>query len=316
MILANIKNIFEVFYMPLNNPHSVDRSYKFNYKRLNIKFHRYFYNEGEKIEFIETEVPETGQRKDMVVKVDDKKIQITEFMSKTLYDEKLRDLYDYHESTRHDINHKDLAVKTDVISIANPHHGKNNVEIDENIIFQVNPKFISEKDGWKVLNTLIYKTITQEELSDKEAIDLLILPDMNINFPIKQLMKIICFLIAHANISDEDFRTDIIVCEIMVLARFFREDELSEMIKMLQTQTKNSEVERIIKKYGRGFDVYYFDGKADGFKEGISEGFKDGKSDGKREVAINFLKDGFDEEVISRNTGIPIDEIKELKRKL
>ena len=146
----------------------------------------------------------------------------------------------------------------------------------------------------------------------RKQIDLLVLPDMDVDFLIKQLMKIICFLIAHANISDEDFRTDIIVCEIMVLARFFREDELSEMIIMLQTQTKNSEVERIIKKYGRGFDVYYFDGKADGFKEGKTEGFKDGKT----EVAINFLKDGFDEEVISRNTGIPIDEIKELKRKL
>ena len=33
---------------------------------------------------------------------------------------------------------------------------------------------------------------------------------------------------------------------------------------MLKTQTKNSEVQRIIDKYGEGFDVIYFDGKADG----------------------------------------------------
>ena len=69
---------------------------------------------------------------------------------------------------------------------------------------------------------------------------------------------------------------------------------------MLKTQTKNSEVQRIIDKYGEGFDVIYFDGKADG----------------KIEVARNLLKDGFDEEVISRNTGLSLDQIKNIKRKL
>jgi len=72
------------------------------------------------------------------------------------------------------------------------------------------------------------------------------------------------------------------------------------MIEMLKTQTKNSEVQRIIDKYGEGFDVIYFDGKADG----------------KIEVARNLLKDGFDEEVISRNTGLSLDQIKNIKRKL
>ena len=72
------------------------------------------------------------------------------------------------------------------------------------------------------------------------------------------------------------------------------------MIEMLKTQTNNSEVQRIIDKYGEGFDVIYFDGKADG----------------KVEVARNLLKDGFDEEVISRNTGLSLDQIKNIKRKL
>ncbi len=156
----------------------------------------------------------------------------------------------------------------------------------------------------KVLNTLVHKTIMQEELSDREAIDLLLLPDMDIDLPIKSLMKMICYLIGNANIPDVDFKRKLIFCEIKVLARFFKEDELSEMIEMLQTQTKNSEVERIIQKYGEGFDSIYFDGKADGI------------IDTKLDVARNLLKDGFDEEVISRNTGLSIDQIKDLKRKL
>jgi len=76
------------------------------------------------------------------------------------------------------------------------------------------------------------------------------------------------------------------------------------MIKMLKTQTNKSEVQRIIDKYGEGFDVIYFDGKADGIIEN------------KFEVARNLLKEGVEEEFISRNTGLSIDQIKNIKRKL
>ena len=286
--------------MPANNPQSADRSYKFTYKMLGIKFHRYLYHEGETIEFVETEIPDTGQRKDMTVKVDGKHIQITEFMSKALYSEKLNDVFDYHDSTRNDQEYKDFEVRTGVVSISNPNHGINSVEIDRNITFHTETIFIKQMNGRKVLNSLVYKTITQEELSDSEAIDLLLLPDMDIDIPIKSLMKMICFIMGHANIPDDDFKMKIILCEIKVLARFFKQKELSEMIELLKTQTKNTEVERIIQKYGQGFDTIYFDGKYDN----------------KLEVARNFLEDGFDEKVISKNTGLSINEIKKLKRKL
>ena len=75
--------------MAVNNPHSVDRAYKFIYKILGIIFHWYLYHQGEKIEFIETEIPDTGQRKDVMVKVDGKTIQITEFMANALSHDKL-----------------------------------------------------------------------------------------------------------------------------------------------------------------------------------------------------------------------------------
>ena len=271
---------------------------------LDIRFHRYLYHEGDFIEFIETEIADTGQRKDIVVKVDDDTIQMTEFMTKGVYDEKLYSLCDYHEYTRYDPQYKDFEIKSTVVSIANPNHGKDEIKIDENITFGIECIFISKKDGRKVLNNLIDKIITNEELSDFEAIDLLILPDMEMDIPIRALMKLICFLIANANIPDNDFKNKIILCEIKVLARFFKNKELKEMIEMLKTLNKNPEVERIIKKYGQGFDSIYFDGKADGI------------NDTKIEVAKNLLNDGFDVEIISRNTGLSIDKIKNLKREL
>lgn len=267
---------------------------------LGIRFHRYLYKEGENIEFIETEIPDTGQGKDIAVKVDGRVIMITEFMAKALYNGKLMDLFDYHQSARIDPQYKNFEVRTNVVSIANPHHGKNKVEIDKNITFHVDTIFTKQKDGWKVLNSLIYKTITQEELSDEDAIDLLLLPDMDIEMPIKALMKMIIVIMGKVNIADVNFKEKLVLCEIQVLARFFKNDELSEMIEMLTTETKQSEVERIIEKYGQGFDVIYFDGKADG----------------KLEVVINLIKNGFDEEVISINTGLSIDQIRNIKRKL
>ena len=294
--------------MPVNNPQSADRSYKFNYKMLGIRFHRYLYKEGENIELIETEIPDTGQRKDIAVKVDGRVIMITEFMAKALYNGKLMDLFDYHQSARIDPQYKNFEVRTNVVSIANPHHGKNKVEIDKNITFHVDTIFTKQKDGWKFLNSLIYKTITQEELSDEDAIDLLLLPDMDIEMPIKALMKMIIVIMGKVNIADVNFKEKLVLCEIQVLARFFKNDELSEMIEMLTTETKQSEVERIIEKYGQGFDVIYFDGKADVISQGAF--------DSKIEVVRNGLVNGIDEEIISKLTGFSIDQIRDIKRKL
>ena len=127
---------------------------------------------------------------------------------------------------------------------------------------------------------------------------------MDIDIPIRQLMKFICHLIANANISDSDFKKKIILCEIKVLARFFKNKELKEMIELLKTLTKNAEVQRIIEKYGQGFDSIYFDGKTDGINEA------------KIEVAKNFLHEGFDIELVARNTGLSIDKIKKLNGEL
>ena len=69
---------------------------------------------------------------------------------------------------------------------------------------------------------------------------------------------------------------------------------------MVKLESENPEIMRIIEKYGEGFDVIYFDGKADA----------------KIEDAKNFLAEGIDEEIISRCTGISLEVIEKLKRKL
>ena len=287
--------------MAKNNPHSVDRSYKYLYKTLKIKFHRYLFHEGENIEFLETEIAETGQLKDLVVKVDDHLIRIIELMAKPLYDPKLIDIFDYVIYTLYDPQYEDCKVTATGISIANPHHGKNAVTISDNIDFHLEIIFIKEKDGQKVLSTIIQKVLLNEELSDDDAIELLLLPDMDIEVPIKTLMKTICYLIGLANIPDDDFKRRIIACERIILARFFKGDEFTEMVNLLKTETK---YENIDSEFGEVFEARYYDGITDGMAKGILQ------------VAENLLKNGFDDKIVSINTGIPLVEVKNIKRRL
>lgn len=149
---------------------------------------------------------------------------------------------------------------------------------------------------------------------------MLVLPDMNIDLDIKTLMKFICILISCANFSDDDFKKDIIFCESIVLERFFKGDELLEMSDMLRCEDENPEIARIIEKYGKGMDVIYFDGKADGFIEGEAKGEAKGEARGraneKVELARNLLAEGIDEEIISRCIGLSLNQIRQIKRNI
>ena len=54
-------------------------------------------------------------------------------------------------------------------------------------------------------------------------------------------------------------------------------------------------------------------GKEEGLKEGKEEGLKEGEKKGKIEMAKMLLKSGVDIEIISKSSGLSIDEIKNLK---
>ena len=230
-------------------------------------------------------------------------------MSTPLDEEKLKAIFNYHVFNYTNPRYKDMMIKTGVFTIANPNHGKKTVEIDKNITFYVDPIFTKKWDSWKVFNTIAYKSIMQEELSDKEAIDLLLLPDMNIDLPIKTLMTLIINFIANANIPDIFFKGDIINCEIKVLERFFDNDDLSEMIGMLFEKIENPRVACLIEKYGEGLHSVYEDGYIDGRDNNKSFFIKKGKLEDSR----NLLDKGFDVVFISDVTGLSISEIEKIQ---
>lgn len=58
------------------------------------------------------------------------------------------------------------------------------------------------------------------ELSDDNQVELLFLPDSDIDMSIKSFMKEIAFIIRNANIPPETYK-DLIVCFIQTFKRFF-----------------------------------------------------------------------------------------------
>ena len=173
-----------------------------------------------------------------------------------------------------------------------------------------------------------------------DAVKLILLLDMDIEMPIKELMSKIIVLIGKLNFKSAELREKTVKCTCVFLKRFFRDEELDEMINMLRSEVKDPKVAQIIEKFGPGLDVYYLGGKQDGYAEGHSEGYNEGHSEGYNEghseghsegyneghteghdeaqivIAKNLLKSGFSEDVVAFNTELPLSKIKQLKREL
>lgn len=157
-------------------------------------------------------------------------------------------------------------------------------------------------DGAKVLSRLKDKVKKQDELTDDNQVELLFLPDSNIDMPIKSLMQETAFIIHRSKIPHEDYK-DLVACFIQTFKRFFEGDELSEMISPLEKETHDEKIANIIETYGWGFDEVY--------KDGIYKG----RIEGKIEIASALLNRGMDVETVSEIVGISITEIKKFKKK-
>ena len=235
-------------------------------------------------------------------------MRLTEFMSTPLTPDKKLDLFDYHLSPRNDPIYKNIKVKSAVVSTAKIGKETESIDVDDNVTFKLPVKFIKSNNGRKVLNTLIDKSNTQEEISALDAVKLILLPDMDIKMPIKELMSKIIVLIGKLNFPTVELKEKTINCEYMFLGRFFSGKEFDEMINMLKSEVNDPIFAHIIEKFGPGLEVYYLGGKQDGYAEGRAEV--------QTEIAINLIKDGFSEEIVAFNTKLPLSKIKQLKREL
>ena len=127
---------------------------------------------------------------------------------------------------------------------------------------------------------------------------------MTHNYEIKELLEITTTLLVEAKIPDREFHENLITCQRKVLKRFLNKNERKEIENMIDLKAKAKElgIEPNVTGFEEEMRIEYLDGK------------REGKIEGEIEGEINFarklLEDGFDEEVISRYTDIPIERIK------
>jgi predicted transposase/invertase (TIGR01784 family) len=170
-------------------------------------------------------------------------------------------------------------------------------------------QFYKVKASSETLNVVRNKNENNIPLTDNEAIDLLIVPDMTHDYNIRELLEMTSELIRNAKILDREFHCDLIDCQKKVMQRFIKKEERKEMENMLNLKAEDYGLEPNVTGFEEAVNLSYLDGK----REGISEGKKDGKKEGIEDTAKNLIELGFEDEIISKATKLDLKTIKKLR---
>ena len=162
-------------------------------------------------------------------------------------------------------------------------------------------QFYKVKASSETLNVVRNKNENNIPLTDNEAIDLLMAPDMTHDYNIRELLEMTSELIRNAKILDREFHCDLIDCQKKVMQRFMKKEERKEMENMLNLKAEDYGLEPNVTGFEEAVNLSYLDGK----REGISEGIED--------TAKNLIELGFEDEIISKATKLDLKTIKKLR---
>ena len=281
-----------------------DETYKFFIKRLGVRFHRRLGYDGDEIDFKNVElIPPVRDRKimDMVYFVDDEYFQNLEHQSTPVYSPKMEDIFKYRVYFQ---ANEDLPGRTCVIATYDINRGITDAEIPYNINFHPDFFYTKKLSASETIKTISDKNSKQIPLTDNEAIDLIIAPDMEHGCDMRDLLETTTQLLNDAVITDEQFYFDLIECQKKVLQRFLKKDERKEILKMLNLKAEDYGFEPGVTGFEEAVNISFFDGK----REGIDEA--------KLESTRNLIRLGIADDVISEANGIDLKTINELKKEL
>lgn len=278
-----------------------DETYKYIIKKLGIRFHRRLGYEGNSIEFKNVELtPLALDNKfmDLFYEVDGKSNQNIELQSSPVYSPKMNDMYKYR------IYSESVDAKpfnTCVFATYNPGYGLEEITISEDINFH--PKFFYTKnmDAREFLSIITTKVENKIPLTDDEAIDLIIAPDMKHDCEIKSLLEYTSYLLVNAVICDKKFHLDLINCQKKMLQRFLKVDDRKEVGKMLNLKAEDYGFKPNVTGFEEAVNLSFLDGKREGFDDAVLE------------IASNLLDLGVNEDTISKSTGLDLKSIRKLK---
>ena len=252
---------------------------------------------------------------DILYEVDGKYNRNIELQSTPVYDPKLNDMYKYRIYTQCEDG---KPFKTSVFATYPPTLGCEETVIDGNVTFCPEFYYTKNQNAGEFLSNIKDKVNNGIALSDDEAIDLIIVPDMEHNFDIKQLLEFTSKLLVKAVIYDKKFHFDLIDCQKKMLQRFLKVDERKEVEKMLKFKAEDFGLEPNVTGFEESINLAFLDGKregkSEGYDEGKSEGLSEGYNQSSEDTARNLLDLGINEEIISKATGLDLNTIQSLKK--
>ncbi|MBQ8017028.1 MAG: hypothetical protein IJ258_02875 [Methanobrevibacter sp.] len=277
-----------------------DDAYKYIIKTLNVRFFQRLGYDAQKVVFLNVEqIPIGPDQKfmDILARIDDEYKANIELQSTPVYDPKMLDFYKYRIYSQ---SEEFSGFKTTILATYPPTQGIVQKEMDDNLNFH--PKFFYTKNlkATEIINKVKTKNDNNEPLSDAEAIDLIIAPDTDHEYDIKELMKITSNLLANAVIPDAEFHFKLVKCQRKMLQRFFNKDERKEIEKMINFKAED----------------YGIEPNVTGIEEEINLAYLDGQREAKFENAKKLIELGVDEEIIAKGIGLDLEDVMKLKEEL
>lgn len=289
-----------------------DVTYKFIIKTLKHRFFRHLGYEGENIVFENVEqIPMGPDQKimDILAKVNGNLKRNIEVQSTPVYDSKMLDMYKYRIYNQAD---EFTVFKTTVFATYPPTQGIEEIEIDGDINFHPDFFYTKNLQASEILKTIKTKNDNKEELSETEAINLIIAPDTSHNYDMVELLEITSELLSNAVISDTKFRNDLIQCQRKMLQRFLKKDKREEIKIMYKFRAQDYGIEPNVTGIEEEIEISYQDGRQEGLDEGINQGVDETKT----EITKRLIQLEFEDELIEKITDLEISDIEKLKKEI
>ena len=87
------------------------------------------------------------------------------------------------------------------------------MELDGDVTFHPDFFYTKKFNSREIIKGIRDKIINNIPLTDDEAIDILLIPDMNHNHDMMELLQITSELLCNATIPDKEFHLDLITCQ-------------------------------------------------------------------------------------------------------
>ncbi|WP_405304245.1 hypothetical protein [Methanobrevibacter sp.] len=277
-----------------------DKFFKYYWEKLPKELHYYIGEPGNYKKKYPTEIVTVNNENfimDQLYERDDGLLNNVESQSSPTYKKELLRFNDYQRHSS--INYK-KPVNTIILYTGNPNHGLYELWVSETNLLK--PKYIifKEMNGNIKLNNLRYKINNNLSLNCIEAQDLVLIPLMNIDGNIEDIVEELCHLMKKDKSINDDLKFELLKLEVFIINMFVRKEKRKNLFRVIGMNIRLDNLEEDLNNW-----------ETEILNKGKIEGKIEGKQEALEEIAKR-LKEKISIEEINEITGLSIEKIERL----